>query len=453
MRSPLTYASLCLAAALLCSSGQAQEPQKPWQAFGRITDHNGDPLAGVEVRAYCGSGTLRQTGTALSGEDGRYKLSFGPGIVFFDNTAKLQAATISARRPGYFEQNLNRQGDCLAAHADPGEDALKNWGGGKNKLFLPDQPVELNFVMQPAARLAGKLVDEQDRPLAGYSVALNGADLPPSSSVLASTKTDDQGRFSLENTPTTYRFQLEVRKANPKPPWNDSWASAALRFDIPVSGDLRAWFGEREIRVEHFIIRVAGDGVHGDTATAMAGIAGALDLTAAEAADVVERSEKLLIARSAVLTLRNKPAGQKLSQSLIQETVPVGVARESKTRLRRTRPNAAGELTISFENPRGTELTPGKHQVIFQVFVGVSQRPIREKIFRQLDIRQQGRYEVPVKIAPEFVDDSQVSLTFVSIQADHDAWVRTFFHEGKGTSYSGHWGGDGALLPAVPVEE
>ncbi len=117
----------------------------------------------------------------------------------------------------------------------------------------------------------------------------------------------------------------------------------------------------------------------------------------------------------------------------------------------RTRPNEAGEFTIAFENPRGVDLVTGKHQVIFQVFVGVSQEPIREKIFKQLEVRD-GRYEVPVKIAPEFIDDSRVSLTFISIQPNHDAWVKSFFHDGKGTSYSGIWAGDGDILPAIPFE-
>ena len=89
--------------------------------------------------------------------------------------------------------------------------------------------------------------------------------------------------------------------------------------------------------------------------------------------------------------------------------------------------------------------------MIFQVFVGVSQQPIREKIFRQLDIRE-GRYEIPLQIAPEWLDDSRVSITFVSIQPDHDAWVKAFFHEGRGTSYSGIWTGDGGMLAAIPFE-
>ena len=110
---------------------------------------------------------------------------------------------------------------------------------------------------------------------------------------------------------------------------------------------------------------------------------------------------------------------------------------------------AGQEFTIAFENPKGFDLEAGKHQVIFQVFVGVSRKPIREKIFRQLEIRD-GRYEVPVRIPPEWIDDSRVSITFVSIQPDHDTWVKAFFHEGKGTGYSGLWTSDGGLLPAIP---
>ena len=129
--------------------------------------------------------------------------------------------------------------------------------------------------------------------------------------------------------------------------------------------------------------------------------------------------------------------------------MPAASAVESKARLARTRPNEAGECTISFENPRGFNLEPGKHQVIFQVFVGVSQKPIRERIFRQLEIRD-GRYEVPVAIPPAWIDDSRVSVTFLTIQPDHDAWVKSFFLEGKGGGYTGLWTSDGGSLPAIP---
>ena len=414
-----------------------------------MTDREGRPLAGVEVWAHCGMGTLPRTGVATSGEDGRYELDFGPGILSSRGEgAILQAATISAHKPGSFEENLNRQGGCVAADAMPDEEALKDWGGRKDRLFLPDKPLELNFVMRPAARVAGRLIDEQGRPLVGYTVALNGAELPPSSGVVCSVYTDERGRFSLEDIPTTYRYQFEVRKADPKPPWDDSWASAALRFERPDGGDLHAWFGKREIRLEEFVLRVAGPGVHGRTATPLAGNAGVLDLTADDPSDVRERSDERLAAKSAMLTLRNSPRPD-LGRSLIPESVPAASAIASKTRLARTKPNEAGEFTISFENPRGFDLEPGKHQVIFQVFVGVSQKPIRAKILRQLEIRD-GRYEVPVTIPPEWIDDSRVSITFLTIQPDHDAWVKSFFQEGKGGGYSGLWTSDGGLLPAIP---
>src|SRR5262245_14693107 len=61
---------------------QRAEARGPWRAFGKVTDQDGKPLAGVEVRAHCGMGTLRRTGLATSSADGKYELNFGPGIMF-----------------------------------------------------------------------------------------------------------------------------------------------------------------------------------------------------------------------------------------------------------------------------------------------------------------------------------------------------------------------------------
>jgi hypothetical protein len=308
---------------------QREQPRGRWRAFGRVTDQSSRPLADVEVSAHCGYGTLRRTGVATSGEDGRYELNFGPGLFSADGSTATQASTITAHKPGYFEENLNRQGGCVAANMPPSEEVIKSWGIRRDRVFLPDRPMELNFVMRPAGRVAGTLIDEQRQPLVGYSVALAGADLPPSSSVMCWAQTDKQGQFVLEDVPTTFRFQFEVRKADPKPPWDDSWASAALRFEKPESGDLRAWFGNREIRLRQFLIRVKGPGVHGRTATPIAGNVGVLDLTVADLADVLEQSDALLVAKSAALTLQNAPR-QDLSQSLIKESVPVSPASEAK---------------------------------------------------------------------------------------------------------------------------
>lgn len=91
---------------------------KPWMARGTVTDVQGQPVAGAEIIAHCGWGTLLPTGKAVSGADGSYELRFGPGV-HTKNFEGVQAATISVHKPGYFETNLYRQGDLVAAHKKP----------------------------------------------------------------------------------------------------------------------------------------------------------------------------------------------------------------------------------------------------------------------------------------------------------------------------------------------
>lgn len=429
---------------------QSQSSPAAWRAFGRVTDGDGRPLAGVEIRALCGGPTPRRAGIATSGDDGRYELDFNPVIGRSrDNDPAAESTLILARKAGYYEQNLNRQGKCLAATAPPDDKQLKYWHVEQDRVFLPEKPLEIDFVMRPAGKVAGRLVDEEGKAVAGYSVSLQGPDLPPASSVVSDARTDDQGEFVLEDVPASFRYQIVVRKSNPKPPWDDSWAGAAIRFGHSEQDDLKAWFGERELRAQRLVIRLEGPGVHGRTATRLAGNRGILNLTADNAADVSEQTGARLALKSAVLTLSNA-AGVDVSRSLISEFVPAPAASGFPTRLSRGRADDAGQFTISFENPPGFDLVRGKHQIIFQIFVGASQKPIREKIFKQLDI-EEGRYEVPVTVAPELIDDSRVSVTFVTIQPEHDAWVKAFFHDGKGTTYRGIWTSDGDILPAIPL--
>ena len=59
---------------------------------------------------------------------------------------------------------------------------------------------------------------------------------------------------------------------------------------------------------------------------------------------------------------------------------------------------------------------------------------------------------MPVKIPPDWIDDSRVSITFVTIQPDHDAWVQAFFHDGKGPHSARLWRRDVCQLSAIPFE-
>src|SRR5262245_27552144 len=155
-RSPTFQFALIGLAALLSlapQAGRAQDADKaakpaaaargPWRAFGRVTDTAGRPMAGVQVRAACGWGTLLGGGVTTSDADGRYDLHISPGV-FSRDPNRIQAAIIGAHKAGFFESNLNRQGGCSATYVMPGDGQKNQWSGRKDRLFLPDRPLEIN---------------------------------------------------------------------------------------------------------------------------------------------------------------------------------------------------------------------------------------------------------------------------------------------------------------------
>jgi beta-lactamase regulating signal transducer with metallopeptidase domain len=237
--------------------------EKPWSVIGRVTDGQGQPLAGVTVRAHCGWGTLRETGSATTGSDGRYELHFGPGM-FSQDRSMVQAATISVDLAGHFEQNLHRQGDLLAAYELPAGEI--GWGDKTEAdVFLPGQPKQIDFVMVPAASFRGIVMDADGKRLAGVRVALTGPDLPPSSNVIDSVRTDDQGQFEIRDIPTGFKYQVLVEPAVAEPPWL-AWASPPVEF-VPIdSNDTRFRYttGDRlvDISVQTLYIVLKGDGVN-----------------------------------------------------------------------------------------------------------------------------------------------------------------------------------------------
>lgn len=197
----------------------AADDSAPWSAQGTVVDENGDPLPGVELRAFTGVGSLRMGGHTTTDEKGRYVLGFHPSMR--GGGQGMQAATIYAVKDGYFELNLCRQGDCVAAMEKPESFPGENnpWGASEERLFLPGEVKELNFQMAPAANLKGVLTDARG-PLAERKIYVTGADLPPSSNVWDSTKTDDEGRFQFADLPTAFGFEILVPAAAGDGGWN-----------------------------------------------------------------------------------------------------------------------------------------------------------------------------------------------------------------------------------------
>lgn len=213
-------------------------PIPTWSVQGRVTDADGNGLADVEVRAATGVGTLLGGGRTKTDDEGYYVLRFGPGRhMKVSEHAPLgvgvQAASIYASKPGWSEENLCRHGDLLMTDLTPetlGENA-KRWGNkSADDVVFADQPKTVNFIMQPAVVLEGEFVESsRNWEVEDQSISITGPELPPSSSVLTSLTTDDDGKFRVENLPINHEWRFTMRVSKTA----IDLESKPFRFDKP----------------------------------------------------------------------------------------------------------------------------------------------------------------------------------------------------------------------------
>ena len=190
----------------LAADAEASDARNPWIVKGTVVDESGAPLSDVDIYAHTGMGSLKVGGRTISKADGTFEFRFGPGYYSKDQEG-VQAATISPHKEGWFETNLHRQGDLVAAYKLPKGEI----GWGKKTaadVFLPNEPKTLKFKMARAASVSGALLDASGKLLANKRVGVTGDELPPSTSVFAEVKTNDNGEFEFKNLPTTYALKI-----------------------------------------------------------------------------------------------------------------------------------------------------------------------------------------------------------------------------------------------------
>ena len=203
------------------------EPQKPWSVNGTVVTESGDPVSDAAIVAHAGIGSLHMTGRTTSDKDGKFELNFGPGI-WTKNQEGVQAATISVHKDGWFETNLYRQGDLLAAHKLP--DGEIGWGKKTAEdVVLPGKPKTLKFILKPAASISGTLSDADGKPISGIRVGITGDELRPSTSIFAEVKTDEKGGFKFSELPTTFKLKIYFET---KKNWRD-WPSYTVLLREP----------------------------------------------------------------------------------------------------------------------------------------------------------------------------------------------------------------------------
>jgi len=194
--------------------------RRPFLVTGKVTDAEGKPMPDVEISVSAGMGSLIPTGRTATNTDGTYILRFGGGRINLDHkTGKvrwgLQAATISPHQEGYYEKNLHRQGDLRIADELPKQP--DRWARPDNTV-LPGKPFHLDFIMVPAARIEGRVLDKLGKVPEGYELHLSGKELPPSCSAIENIypNAKNQGRFTVNNVPLkTFRFDICRRGGSP----------------------------------------------------------------------------------------------------------------------------------------------------------------------------------------------------------------------------------------------
>ncbi|HVV70513.1 MAG TPA: carboxypeptidase-like regulatory domain-containing protein [Verrucomicrobiae bacterium] len=220
------------------ASPETTESAKPFVVFGSVLGPTGRPMAGVEVTASCGNGTLFCTGRTLTDNTGAYRLGFGPGVLVGKSYAGewgvgLQAATIFASKTGYACADLCRAGNlAMTDLTNVQPDMVRGFVG----VVRPSQPYRLDFVMVPAARIEGELGGTEGRFPEELTLSLGGTVLPPSSSVLRSTRIKTNGVFAFLDVPVGSNWWFEAD-------WRESgeWKSAKTKsFTCPVPKAYRA---------------------------------------------------------------------------------------------------------------------------------------------------------------------------------------------------------------------
>lgn len=143
---------------------------------GRVTGPGGAPFAGMVVAAYNSDGTRR--GFQKTDGSGAYSLLLPPGSYRF----------------AAYDENLN-----FATMFHPGATS-----------FEAAVPVTVNapvggidFSLPAAARVTGRVSDRRDRSAIG---AILAAAYAPTGSLVYSTATDGEGRFSMALPPGAYKF-------------------------------------------------------------------------------------------------------------------------------------------------------------------------------------------------------------------------------------------------------
>lgn len=210
----------------------------PWIAEGTVTDVEGHPLEGVDIRAYVGFRSHGPSGTATTDSRGHYTLRFTRGGIRLTNPpgdppVQIDSGRLHAWKDGYVEQNLNRHAWVIAASRMPKDEDWQNYKHLRRddeRVVLPGKPHRVDFVMAAEVAITGRLVDGRDKPIANRVLRITDASFRPQDSGLTRVGTDEEGRFVIEKVPPRWNWWFTLSPAEAK------WTIRSLPFRFERSG-------------------------------------------------------------------------------------------------------------------------------------------------------------------------------------------------------------------------
>ena len=186
----------------------------PWIVRGRVTDKDGKPVEGATIRASAGWGSLFSAIIATTDKEGHYSGRFAQSgsvaMLTEDDPLNLVSAQVGAYKDAFAEVNLNRQGGMHAAYRQPRPVEKIPEYVSADQLFIRGEPREVNFVLAPATTIQARVFDSTGKPVGDTNLSLTGPELPPASSVMASDKTDAEGKLLFTEIPVGYSWWFEL---------------------------------------------------------------------------------------------------------------------------------------------------------------------------------------------------------------------------------------------------
>jgi beta-lactamase regulating signal transducer with metallopeptidase domain len=188
----------------MVQQSSSRPQQGLFEIHGVATDDSGRPMAGVDIGADCDRRLFVSPVRTATDGNGRYviRLELRQDVSgdIHRADARARAVTVTAGKFGFYEANLCRHGDLVAATGPFTPDDPSHIGTHAG-VILPHESYELNFILREAARIEGVLVDAVGLPLVGQTFWLSGREAYPGSPILAGVRTDSSGKFAVENVP------------------------------------------------------------------------------------------------------------------------------------------------------------------------------------------------------------------------------------------------------------